>query len=69
MTLKEAEEKFLGKECFINWKNPNDRQNAAVPQKTRVIVTEIYENCHGIILFKCKDKIYTPFEVWRLELI
>ena len=69
MTLNEAREKFVGKECLINWANPKDRPNATIPKKTAVIVTEVYENCHGVILFKCKDKIYTPFEVWRLELI
>lgn len=70
MTLTEAKEKYLNKLCDINWE-PIDRpprKNETVSQDTKdVVVTEIYENCHGQILFRCKDKIYMPFEVNRLR--
>ena len=70
MTLEEAKTKFEGKLCNINWANPGDRPNAAVPLPTKnVVVTEVFEMFDHRIMFRCKDKIYMPFEIWRLELV
>jgi len=74
MTLQEATEKFLGKVCNVNW-GPLDRpvrKNEAIPVDTiNVMVTNIYENCYGEVLFLGKTeqlrKVITPFSVLRLR--
>lgn len=70
MTLQEAKEKYLNKICDIGW-GPIDRptrKGETIPNDTvGVYITDVYENCYGSILFRCKDKIYVPFEVTRLK--
>ena len=67
MNLKEAQDKFLHKTCDVDWGYGNDRKNATIPlQTTDVHVVEVYENCHGQILFKSRNKLTCPFSVNRL---
>lgn len=69
MTLQEAQQKYFNKVCDVGWQ-PLDRPvraNEAIPMDTvGVVVNEVYENCHGELLFKC-DKLFTPFSVKRLK--
>jgi hypothetical protein len=70
MTLAQARETYLGKVCDIDW-TPIDRKlrpNEPVMRPTLgIVVSEIYQNCYGEIMFRCKDKIYTPFPIERLR--
>lgn len=75
MTLQQATEHFLNKVCDVNWE-PIDRparKNEAIPVDTKnIVVTKVYENCYGEILFEadCNHLVYkvcTPFSVKRLR--
>lgn len=71
MTLDEATKQFLNKECDIHW-GPLDRparKNESFPSPTRVVVSEIFLTCYGDIMFRCTDRIYTPFSVQRLKTV
>lgn len=70
MTLEEARAQYLGKTCDIHW-GPIDRlarPNEATMRDTKdVVIKEVYQNCHNVILFLCEDKIYTAFPIERLK--
>lgn len=79
MTLQEANDKFLGKECLVHWKplDRAERKGETTPTPTKVVVTKIVEwfdanwqrkqNLTGLMFFS--DRLLTPFEVDRLSLV
>ena len=69
MKLMEAKEKYLNKTCDVYW-GPTDREprsGETISNSTEVIVSELYMNCYGEILFRCKNHLYTPFNINRLK--
>lgn len=79
MTLEEANQKFLNKECFINWGTigNNKRKGETVPKPIKVKVIKIvewfdinYQKTIGLsgLMFYCEKDIYMPIEVERLTL-
>jgi len=70
MTLNEAKDRFLNKICDISWEpidRPMRKGEAIMRDTLNVLVTEIFVDTHDKVCFRCKDKIYVPFEVTRLR--
>ena len=69
-SIDEYRNMFLNKQCNVSWE-PLDRPIRKGESVSNSVldtnVYEIYETCYGEILFKC-DKLYTPFDVRRLNL-
>lgn len=70
MTLEEAKEKFLHKECDVSWapldRKMRDKENPML-DTIGVYVTEIYRETHGELFFRCANKLTVPFDVRRLK--